>query len=177
VERVVFVRHAEPLVVEHMPPAGWPLTEKGRRDARRLGARLEGRSATPTVWSSPQLRARETAALAFPRVPAGVRDQLREVKKPWYASADEHAAAVAAYWRGEVVAGWEGRAEVIARLPALTSGVEQTETLVVVSHGVLLTTWLDHEFGLDDPASFWARLRLPDAWELNLRAQTLQRVV
>ena len=53
------------------------------------------------MLTSPARRARETAALAFPSVVAGIRNQLSEVRKPWYASGDEHANAVAHYLKGE----------------------------------------------------------------------------
>ena len=51
------------------------------------------------------------------------------------------------------------------------------ERVIVVSHGVLLTTWLVHEIGLEDPISFWSSLERPDAWELDLEEKTLDRVV
>jgi hypothetical protein len=51
------------------------------------------------------------------------------------------------------------------------------ERLVVVSHGLLLTTWLEHEIGLDDPFSFWSNLRMPDAWELSPEERSLTRLV
>jgi hypothetical protein len=82
---VVLIRHAEPLVDGETPGAEWPLTEKGRNDASLLGTSLTGRSASTVVWTSPERRARETAALAFPLVVSGVRDELSEVKKPRYA--------------------------------------------------------------------------------------------
>ena len=47
---------------------------------------------------------------------------------------------------------------------------------MVVSHGVLLTTWLHHEIGLEDPFLFWSNLRTPDAWELSLEEKTLERI-
>jgi broad specificity phosphatase PhoE len=174
---VVLIRHAEPLMVGHTPAAEWSLTERGRNDARVLGTSLAGRSASTIVWTSPDRRAYETAALAFPLAVTDVRNQLSEVKKPWYASADEHANAVANYLRGEVVQGWESREDVITRIAQLKLDFESLESLVLVSHGVLLTTWLDHEIGLDDPLSFWSDLRMPDAWELNLEEKSLERIL
>jgi broad specificity phosphatase PhoE len=157
--------------------AEWPLTEKGRNDASVLGTRLAGRSASTVVWTSPERRARETAALAFPLVATRVRDQLSEVKKPWYASADEHANAVAKYLRGEIVEGWERREAVNTRIGQLKSAFDNSESLVLVSHGIFLTTWLDHEMGLNDPFSFWSNLRMPDVWKLDLDEKSFERTV
>jgi broad specificity phosphatase PhoE len=163
---LVLIRHAE-----------WPLTEKGRSDATALGTSLAGRSTSTIVLTSPERRASETAALALPLVLVGVRDELSEVKKPWYASSDEHTNAVAKYLKGELVEGWEPRQDVISRIAHLRSDFGSSESLVLVSHGLLLTTWLEHEIGLNDALSFWSNLRMPDAWVANFEDKSLRRIV
>jgi broad specificity phosphatase PhoE len=173
----VLIRHAEPVVTDGMPPAEWPLSDQGRCDARELGSRLADASTATVVWTSPERKARETAALAFPSVVPRVRKELSEVKRAWYANPDELAGAVATYLWGEVVEGWEHRDDVIARMASLKADFEQSEFVVVVSHGVLLTTWLHHEIGLEDPFGFWSNLRTPDAWELDLEKKVLERTV
>jgi len=175
VVRVVLIRHAEPVARGESPPAERPLTEKGRNDAGVLGTKLAGRSAGKVVWTSPERRARETAELVFPLAVPRVRHQLGEVTKPWYASADELTDAAARYLKGEVVEGWELRKNVITRIDQLKSDFGSMESLVLVSHGMLLTTWLDHDIGLSDPLSFWSNLQMPDAWELNLDDKSLER--
>ncbi len=85
--------------------------------------------------------------------------------------------AVARYLGGDAVEGWERRDDVIARLDALRADINPGERLVVVSHGVLLTTWLAHHGVLDDPFAFWSDLRTPDAWELDLEEKSLDRIV
>ena len=129
------------------------------------------------MLTSPERRARETAALAFPSVVAGIRNQLSEVRKPWYASGDEHANAVADYLKGEVLAGWERREDVISRVAQLKSEFGSSDRLVLVSHGLLLTTWLAHESGLNDPLSFWSDLRMPDVGDFDLEDTSLGRVL
>jgi broad specificity phosphatase PhoE len=174
---IILVRHAEPRVVGETPEAEWPLTEKGRNDATVLGTSIADRSTSAIVFTSRERRARETAALALPLVVAGVRDQLCEVKKPWYASADEHTNAVDNYIKGNVVEGWERRESVISRASQLMSDIGSSEGLVLVSHGLLLTTWLDHEIGLHDPLSFWSDLLMPDAWVADFEDKSLERIV
>jgi broad specificity phosphatase PhoE len=78
---VVLIRHAEPLMTGETPVAEWPLTEKGRKDATALGTALAGRSTSAIVLTSPERRARQTAALSLPFVVADIRDQLSEVKE------------------------------------------------------------------------------------------------
>jgi broad specificity phosphatase PhoE len=157
------------------PGVEWPLTEKGRGEASRLGARVATRRPT-VIWTSPERRARETAALAFPSVSAEVRMQLSEVKKPWYASADEHANAVVKYLKGQAVAEWEHREAVISRVAQLKLDFESFDSLVLVSHGLFITMLIDHEVGLNDSFSFWSSLRMPDAWELDCDVMSVDRV-
>ncbi len=174
---VVLIRHAEPRVAGETPGAEWPLTEKGRNDATVLGTSIADRCTSARVLTSPERRARETVAFALPLVVAAVREELSEVKKPRYGSADEHTNAVAKYIKGKVVEGWERREDVIWRVSQLKSDVGSSEGLVLVSHGLLLTTWLDHEIGLNDPLSFWSDLRLPDAWVADFEDKSLERIV
>jgi broad specificity phosphatase PhoE len=170
------MRHAEPLVAGGTPAAEWPLTDRGREDASVLGRQIADGSTTTVVWTSPQRKARETAALGFPSVAARTREQLSEVKRAWYATPDELAKATASYLSSEVVEGWERRQDVMARLALLEADFTPGERLVVVSHGVLLTIWLDRQIGLDDPFRFWSNLRMPDAWELDLEEKSIERI-
>lgn len=175
--RTIFLRHAEPLSTDGTPALEWPLTEQGRSDARALGRSLAEGSTNPTVWTSPERRAAETAALAFPSAAIQVREQLTEVKKPRYVTADEQADAVAGYLKGEPVRGWERRDEVVSRLAVLETDFTSLEgDLIVVSHGVLLTTWLDHHRGLADPHGFWSNLRMPDVWVVDCEESSLERI-
>jgi broad specificity phosphatase PhoE len=173
---ITLIRHAQALNSADVPGAEWPLSNKGRQDARTFGE-LRCRSIAPTlVLTSPERRARETAALAFPAVPANIQDDLSEVKRPWYASANDHETAVASFLRCEAVTGWEPHQDVIARIKRVTRSLQTWDRPVIVSHGVFLTTWLDHELGLDDPFLFWSNLRLPDAWELNPEKKSFNRI-
>jgi broad specificity phosphatase PhoE len=176
VTRLVLMRHAQPFVADGTPAHQWPLTDEGRRDAAALGRRLADGSTSTIVFTSPERKARETASLAFPSITAHVREQLSEVKRPWYAKSDEFAEAVAHYLSGEVIEGWERREDVIDRLGWLKADATSSERMVIVSHGVLLTTWLNHERGLEDPFRFWSNLRVPDAWEIGPEETSLERV-
>jgi broad specificity phosphatase PhoE len=174
--RVVLIRHAEPLVAIGTPGVQWPLTNEGKDNARALGARIAGTSPVALVWTSPERKACETAASGFADVSTRVRAELGEVTKPWYATTDQLTQAVAAYLGGDVVEGWERREDVLARLELLQADINPGERLVIVSHGVVLTTWLHHVGVLEDPFAFWSDLRTPDAWELDFDDKSLQRI-
>jgi broad specificity phosphatase PhoE len=175
VTSVFLIRHAEPLPGARTAADQQPLSDKGRSDASELGRRLAGRNLSRTVWTSPERRAFETAGLVFPSAAIRVREQLREVERPWYSSAREHTRAVACYLRGQAVEGWEPREDVIARTTELISDLRGSERLVLVSHGVLLACWLGNALDLEDPSSFWSELRTPDAWEVDFDDKSLVR--
>ena len=86
--------------------------------------------------------------------------------------------AVASYLKGEAVHGWEPRDDVGARLAVLETDFSSLETdLIIVSHGLLLTIWLDRRIGLEDPYWFWSNLQMPDAWVADFEDKSLQRIV
>ncbi len=174
---IVFIRHAEPLVTDRTSTAQWALSDKGRLDAGELGRRLAERPTPDVVWTSPERKARETAGLVAPTLVPNIREELGEVKRSWYSDPDELAGAVASYLTGGEVEGWERRDVTIDRIRSLEPDFRLWERSVVVSHGILMTTWLDLLIGLDDPFSFWSDLRMPDAWELSLEAKSFERVV
>ncbi len=170
--RIILLRHAEPLTTDAMPSIRWPLTDEGRSNATALGRSLAIPYETATVWTSPERRASETAALALPSISLRVREELSEVKKPWYPTVEEHAKAVASY------TGWERREDVVARLALLETDFDSPQDdLIIVSHGVLLTILLDHQIGLADPFWFWSNLRMPDVWLADFEEKSLERLV
>jgi broad specificity phosphatase PhoE len=176
VTSVLFIRHAKPIASDGIPAARWPLSDEGTSGAKVLGLRLADDADTSIVWTSPEHKARETAALVFPSAVTHVKEQLSEVSRPWYSDSDDLAGAVKRYLSGDAVEGWEDCDVVIERLASLEAEFAAWERPVVVGHGVLLTTWLDHLLGLEDPFLFWLNLRMPDAWVLGLEARSLERI-
>ena len=117
-------------------------------------------------------------SLRFPSAPTRVREELGEVDEA-VVRHDRRAAG-----RPSPVT-WVARpskAGSVVRTCSpdsivLQADINPGERLVVVSHGVLLTTWLDHVGVLNDPFAFWSDLRTPDAWELDLEEKSLERIV
>jgi broad specificity phosphatase PhoE len=174
---MILLRHAEPRILHGSPAEQWPLTERGRSAARALGGSITRKSTASIVWTSPERRAFETAQLTGNWLELRVRTQLSEVKKPWYAASSDHAEAAAGYLRGEPMEGWESSDMVVARIAQLETAFSSgEEDVIVVSHGLLITTWLDRVIGLDDPFEFWANLRTPDAWMADFEGKSLKRI-
>ena len=173
---LLLVRHAEPRVDGEALAAEWPLTERGRECASALAHTLAARSEITDVWSSPECKALETAALTVSGVTAAVWNELAEVGRPWNPNADKHNVAACEYLTGRDVDGWEPHARVLHRLQTIERALPTTGCVVVVSHGVLLTTWLAHAVGLEEPARFWRDMMLPDAWAEDLATRVVARV-
>jgi probable phosphoglycerate mutase len=77
---VYLVRHADTawtMTGQHTGRTDLPLTERGERQARALGASL-GALRVDRVLSSPLQRARRTAALAMPHADVEDDDELME---------------------------------------------------------------------------------------------------
>jgi broad specificity phosphatase PhoE len=60
VGKLVLVRHSAPLIEEGVPQSRWRLSQQGREAARVLGGHLQAFDA-PTIWSSTERKALETA--------------------------------------------------------------------------------------------------------------------
>jgi ribonuclease H / adenosylcobalamin/alpha-ribazole phosphatase len=165
--RLIFVRHAEPdesmrdRIYGRLDP---PLSPGGRAHAEQLAATLR-REPVTAVYTSPQLRARETAAPLARRLGLEpvVEPELREIDfgeleglTPAEA-AEQHPAAVdwltspaaAVFPGGESVAAVRARAvgaaeQIAARHPA--------ETVAVFSHAVAIRTILAQALALEPDA-------------------------
>lgn len=169
---VVLVRHARPVVIPDLPAAEWALHPDAHGAAGTLGRHLVG--VASAVAASSERKAIETATaldLGDVVVDAG----LVEVGKPWYPEAGDHHAAAALYLAGERLAGWEPVDEVLDRFGAALAAVTATSATsttsggtatAVVTHGTVMTLWLQSTVGLVDPYRFWLDLRMPDAWHV-----------
>src|SRR5690606_593953 len=82
VRRLTLIRHAMTgwnLSGRFQGVADIPLNDQGRRQARRLARYVEGLEGDAEVWSSPLIRAVQTAELAFPGRELQLDARLREL--------------------------------------------------------------------------------------------------
>jgi broad specificity phosphatase PhoE len=166
---LILVRHAMPAFGPDVPPHEWRLRPDGVAAARRLAARLP---AGAYLVASTEPKAWQTLRLAGP-VSRDARFNEINRDEPYQG---DFRARREAYVAGAGHPGWEPRVRVAERFDAgitdhLTTAGERT--LVVASHGMAMTVWLAARVGLDDPAAFWAGLRLPDALCVDLAAGTV----
>jgi broad specificity phosphatase PhoE len=153
---IVLVRHGETEWSrdgKHTGNTDVPLTERGREQAKALGAALERRSFARTL-TSPLARAAETARLAG--FDADARDELRE----WDYGAYEGLKTMEireerpgwTLWADGVPEG-ETAAEVAARVDVVLDELRATNgTALVVAHGHLLRVLAVRWIGLDPEA-------------------------
>jgi broad specificity phosphatase PhoE len=173
---IVLVRHAEPLVSMAAPRSEWSLTDAGHRAASELGVHLRARWADRTVAASTEIKAIETAgAIASPSTPVLTIADLGEVASPWFTNREDHRAATVRYLDGDALDGWEPASAAVTRFGAALESLAG-DTAIVVSHGTVMSLWLRSVDPDIDAVAFWHQLTLPDAWFVDLRRGTVDRV-
>ena len=174
--RVVLVRHSHPEITPEQPPGRWPLSISGRTLATRIGETLAQAigQAPVSVVASAEVKAVETAEL-LGLGPVHVDDRLGEVAKPWYPSSEDHRQAAIAYLSGQRLTGWESQADALSRFAAAVEAVADDD-VVVVTHGTVMSLWLTQQVADFDPADFWFRLSMPDAYEMDSGSGNVKRV-
>nr|BFE74107.1 hypothetical protein GCM10020092_074080 [Actinoplanes digitatis] len=166
------VRHAMPVLDPEVPPEQWELDAAGRRGAESL------RHVIPSdavLVSSEEPKARQTLERTG-HVCTDIRFNEVVRDEPFHG---DFRGRRRAYLAGADHTGWEPRERVVERIDA---GIKHWRTraaarsLVVATHGMAMTLWLATVVDLADPTDFWADLRLPDVFEVDLAARTLNRV-
>lgn len=162
---VVLVRHGDPRL-EGEDQGRWPLSTEGREAARILSEAPIWET-VERLYTSPEPKAEKTAeVIAEARgLPVEVRDELREVQRPW--EAENYEDKIRAFLKGESPDGWETRASAEARFQRVMEEVRHGGADVgVVSHALLLTLflarvssvepafWLHHSIGFAEYAVY-----------------------
>ncbi len=167
------VRHAMPDVDPACDPATWPLGSQGRAAARQLADVLPSRalliaSDEPKAWQtldpSGEREVHRDRRLAEVRRSEEFRDDFRRLRR--------------SYVCGAVIDGWEPQEDVTRRFTAAVGEAGQQaggRDLVIASHGMAITVWLTQAVALADPGSFWADLRFPDLFAVDLWTGTVVR--
>ena len=168
---LILIRHAMPAFGPASPPDEWELGEEGRRGAESLRSILP-RDAVLVAGAEPKMR--QTLAVAGP---VATDERFNEVARDEPFDGDFRARR-RAYVEGIDHDGWEARGLVAARFDAgVREHLDRTgeKTLVVATGGMVMTVWLT-TLGLDDPGGFWADLRLPDVFAVDLDGPAVGRI-
>ncbi len=187
--RLYLVRHAqsEENRGEHGNPDDEPpLSEVGREQAKRLGRRF-ARQRVDAVYSSPMLRAQQTARAIADSAAVTIRtlEELREVEigdvlhKADSYSEEEKLALREGFNRRptwDSFPGSEGSAAARRRIVgAMDHIVEECagNRVAVVAHGMVIMTYVSHVLGLDRDMVFYPF----NAGITSIRAQGERRVI
>ena len=163
---VVLVRHAAVEADPAAPPGLWPLSDGGRQGARAL-ARAALWRAIDRIFTSPELKAQETAQIIAGANGIAVTavENLREVERPAGQWLDDYRAAVAAYFAAPETGahGWEPAYSAQARIRACIDQLRVWEPapFAVIGHGLTLSLYVASLTGAD-PAGIWPSITLPD---------------
>jgi len=174
--RITFLRHAMPEVESGVGPADWHLSGPGAAASAALHIAISG---STRALSSPELKARQTTALALGSPLEAimtdarfreadreerVHDGFRDARRAWVAGRLDQRHR-----------GWEAPETAAHRFHEGLLA-HAAEHLVVGTHGMVLTAWMVDQ-GLiapgDEAVAFWEALAFPDVIEL---AHPLRRV-
>jgi broad specificity phosphatase PhoE len=180
---VIVVRHAMPEVVMGVSSTLWRLSEAAKEDCVLLAHALP-QGLAGTVYSSGQPKADETAGVIALRrgLQVAVDVRLREVEQAPYWE-DDYRGKAAGYLAGRDGFDWEPRASATKRFAEAVGTVTEANAggdVVVVSHGLAMSQWIDRSIGGRlqefDAVRFWRQLTFPDAWRVDTQHGTLERV-
>ncbi|HEX4301183.1 MAG TPA: histidine phosphatase family protein [Rhizomicrobium sp.] len=168
-QRIVFIRHGKPQIVESVPSAQWRLSQEGKMASAALAPLLSDYT-FKDIASSPEPKAVDTAAALAAPLGLGVETD------PGFA---EHArgsvgfiplaqleASIARFFasRDEIVFGDETADAAYARFAAALARqtAKGARDIMIVTHGTVLTLHLARTLGFD-PFPFWKALATPAA--------------
>jgi broad specificity phosphatase PhoE len=178
--RLYLVRHASVDVRPEQPGPQWHLSAQGRADAEALAASQYWQDLR-MLSTSPEPKAVGTAQrIAAPHgLPIRIAPDLREVGgRAWAGSADAYREQVQRYLQGEAIDSWEPKDGAQRRVRACIDGIladDRRSDVAVVSHGLILTLYLDDLLKLDGTAAYelWSAMRLPDVAVADPKAGAL----
>lgn len=165
---LILVRHAEPVkIVEADGPADPHLTDRGHEQARRLADYLADER-IGGVWSSPMVRARETAAPVGEKLGLSVvvDVELAEYDRDAtsYIPVEELKAAKDARWLAMVEGNFDAdgldpvefQRGVVRAIEHIITG-NPGGTVAVICHGGVINAYLGHVLGINRPLWFEPR--------------------
>ena len=167
---LILVRHSAVVQDPATPSSEWRLSEHGRSLATRLAPKLL--PFTPTrVITSEEPKAAETGqliavALGLPWHTAPGLHEHERPYVPYFATVEEFESAVARFFArpDELVFGSETANQALARMEtavAAQRAAYPADTLILVTHGTVLTLLLCRHNPQLDPFTFWRSLTLP----------------
>jgi broad specificity phosphatase PhoE len=162
--RVVFVRHALPVVDDTLPSGLWPLTDDGRLAVQQVASRLK-LSADELVVVSEELKAQQTAEALSGQVVVDPR--LNEVERPW--TDDGYRQLAETRLQHHQLEEWESIRSAVDRMEeTVTDAIQKGDgSACLVTHGLIMSAYVGTIADIDSVA-LWSKLHYPDARTLDL---------
>lgn len=174
---MILVKHAQPDIDPGQPPSRWQLSPAGRRACPALATALQPHAAS-RVYSGLEPKAFETArlvaaALGLPHAGFFSLHEHARQHAPYFATNAQFDAAVRDFFAlpEQLVYGEETAAAALTRFEA---GVRHLldqhphETLILVSHGTVISLLAARYNPALEVFPFWKRLGLPAVVRLSL---------
>lgn len=180
------VKHAMPVIDLSIPPMNWHLSSEGHQGAGRLASRLAGEIGinTSTIYSSPEPKAHETAAIIgkalnctvviHPALHEHLRPQPPEQEQVDFQTSVARLFAEPA----AVVYGSESANQAYERFGLAVDEIcdKQPGDVLIVAHGTVISLLAARRCGLDGHA-LWRQLGLPSAVSIHLPGYRIAKII
>lgn len=168
---LILVRHTAVSPSPNIPAAEWPVSPTGRQSILALSNKLKAYQPA-AIFTSSELKAYETGTLiaAELNLQAIIAPNLQEHDRrnvPYFADKAEFEAKVSQFFAqpDQLVFGNETAVQVLTRFQQAIDSIltaNPTKTIVVVTHGTVLSLFVKQHNPEIDLLAFWRGLKLPD---------------
>ncbi|MEP7357482.1 MAG: histidine phosphatase family protein [Anaerolineales bacterium] len=183
--KLILVRHAAPATDPCVAPNQWPLSEAGRQSCGALASALAP-FLPASLLCSREAKAVETAALVGRKLGvgyksvSGLQEHIR-TSEDWLGEAEFQTGVASVFARpAEVVFGDESADQARARFTSALEALlaeHRDDNLVVVTHGTVMTLFIQQTNPAIVPGEFWKKLGLPAVAVLDRPALALERLI
>ena len=173
--RLHLVRHGRSLPEPTRPAAEWGLDPRGLPDLAAL--RWSGRLPDGARWFSSSERKAVDTARSLTDAPVTVLDELREHRREarWFDDEAQFRATVRQAFAepdAAAVPEWEPltclRDRLLPAVRRILADLPADEEIVLTGHGTAWTLLVAELTGRAPDLDAWARLRMPDLWQLEV---------
>ena len=181
--RLILVKHSSPQIEKNKPAREWKLSPEGKVRAGRLAKEL-AKYHPRKVYSSAELKARETAGIIADKLGLSyqVADNLQEHDRRFapYVSEVEFQSLARRLFENpdQQVFGEETGSQALRRFCGSIENLTQhetTDTLVVVSHGTVISLYAEWLTGCDG-YTLWKELGLPSYIVFDPQRKTIDHI-
>ncbi len=169
-KNIIIIRHFKPEINKNIPVSRWTLNDEGIKEMNKLLNTFLFKNITK-IHSSPENKALITAKLISNKknIPLIINKKIKEVdrSKSGFIEGDYKEIAKSYLTNTKFEYQWEDIKSVKKRAKEFINEIErETETIIIVSHGMFLSILL-HKYFKKDIVDFWSNLKFGEIIKID----------